>query len=217
MVNPWENLDLEIYQNYTKSIKQYQKLNQIMKGQCKSYNFKSVAIWGAGDGNGLEYLSCKRFKNIYAIDINEEYLKECENKNSNLECLHTEKIDLSDTFVELPHVNMVIADLIIEFLGVDTFISQIKNQLINNGKSSKPLKIISCVIENKKDTFDSNSKYANELTGISNIWKSVDELGLIVKLAAINFDLDLKEVYTLGNKEFIRLDFKQVKNVPDDI
>lgn len=215
MFSPWENLDLELYQNYTKDINQYQKLNQIMKNQFRAYNFKSIGIWGAGDGNGLEYLSCKRFKNIYAIDINEEFLKACELKNINLKCLHTKKIDLSNTFVDLPHVNMLVADLVIEFLGVDTFISQIKNQLINNEGSNKPLKIISCVIESKKN--NSDSKYPDEFKDIFNTWNYVDELGLIVKLSALNFDLDLKEIYTMDNKEFIRLDFKYLKHSEDDI
>lgn len=216
MFDSWENLDLFVYQNHSKDINEYQKLNQIMKAQFRAYNFKSIAVWGAGDGNGLEYLSCKRFKHIYAIDINDGFLEECKSKNSNLKCLEVKKLDLSNTFVDLPQVNMVVANLLIEYLGVDTFISQIKNQLISNESSNKPLKIISCVFENKNKAINTTSRYNYEFKDIANLWKKVDELGLIVKFSTLGYDLILKEIYTIDNREYIRLDFKKINMVDDE-
>ena len=66
MKNPWEKLDLEIYESHMSlsTVSQLQLLNKIMKSQFYSYKIDSIGIWGGG-GKGLEYISCNKFSLWY--------------------------------------------------------------------------------------------------------------------------------------------------------
>lgn len=200
MVNPWENVDLSIYEKHMRldSIAQLPLLNKIMKSQF-DYKVNSVAIWGIAGGNGLEYVSCNNFDFIYGIDINQKYLETVKERYSNLKCLYLEKIDLCDLSADLPVVEFVIANLLIEFIGLDNFIKQID-------KNSP--KYISCVIQRTtSNNFVSNSIYSEEFKNL--IHSTIERNLLINKLNKISFELILEKRYNLpNNKEFIRLDFE---------
>lgn len=77
MTNPWEEISLSDYENHMKlnSVMQLQTMNQMMKRQFSAYPVNSVMILGIAGGNGLEHIDKHKFKKIYGIDINEEYLR----------------------------------------------------------------------------------------------------------------------------------------------
>lgn len=126
MVNHWENIDLNSYEKHMSldTVAQLPLLNKIMKSQL-DYKVNSVAIWGIAGGNGLEHASCNNFDFIYGIDINQKYLEVVGDKYSTLDCLYLEKLDLCDLSVDLPSVELVIANLLVEYIGLDNFIKQI--------------------------------------------------------------------------------------------
>ena len=209
MENPWETSDLDIYESHMnlKNVAQIPLLNKIMKSQLSLDNIDFVAIWGVAGGNGLEYISCNDFKKVYCVDINIKYLDVIEKRYSYLNCLILEKLDLNDISLNLPEVNLVIANLLLEYIGLNNFTSQIKK--------IKP-KYVSCVIQiddnlNDKNNFVVDSIYSDSLKNISKLGVSIDKNDLISKMNEIEYKCILEEKYDLpSNKKFIRLDFSNL-------
>lgn len=124
MKNPWEEISLDDYENHMKlgSVMQLQSLNKMMKGQFDAYPVSSVMILGIAGGNGLEHVQKEKFEKVYGIDVNAAYLRETVSRypelNGVLECLCR---DLTDEEAELPEADMIIANLLIEYIGYERF------------------------------------------------------------------------------------------------
>lgn len=85
MKNPWTEIDLSDYENHMslESVRQLQTMSTIMKTQFYKYPIETVIVLGIAGGNGLEHIDPGKFKKVYGIDINSEYLKECEARYKN--------------------------------------------------------------------------------------------------------------------------------------
>lgn len=127
MRNPWESLDLNIYEKHMnlKNVAQIPLLNNIMKSQFSYIDIDSVAIFGVAGGNGLEHVN-NNLNKIYCIDINIEYLDAIKKRYSHLNNLIFENLDLNDSSIDLKEADLVIANLIIEYIGLNSFLTQIK-------------------------------------------------------------------------------------------
>lgn len=90
--------------------------------QLKDYDNYYITILGIAGGNGLEHINCTKTKKVYGIDINKSYLKDCRkmypNLNKILELIH---YDLAADDVILPKSDVLICNLIIEYIGEKTF------------------------------------------------------------------------------------------------
>ena len=104
------------------SVQQLQAMNQMMKGQLNQYEVQSAMILGIAGGNGLEHVDTEKLNKVYGVDINQEYLtitkKRYENLSDTLDCLC---IDLVSEAEKLPQVDMLIANLLIEYIGYECF------------------------------------------------------------------------------------------------
>ena len=119
-------------------------------------------ILGIAGGNGLEHIQKDRFDKIYGIDINSFYLQTVVQRyselNSLLECLC---IDLLNETDKLPKVDMVIANLLIEYIGYDCFQKAIVQ--------TSP-KYVSCIIQiNMEDSWVSDSPYLHAFDGLEQV------------------------------------------------
>lgn len=203
MSNPWEKVPLQDYENHMKSpsVQQLQKLNEIIKSQIYKYKISTIAILGIAGGNGLEFIDNSQIKTVYGIDINQNYLDVCKEKYKNLkDCLVLKKLDLSNLSNDLPKVDIVIANLFIEYIGIDIFIKQLSKNLPQ---------YVSCVIQkNSDDNFVSDSPYLKAFDEISLLHKDIEKTSLVKAMSTIGYSLILSEEYLLPNmKKFIRLDF----------
>lgn len=203
MSNPWEKVSLEDYENHMKlsSVMQLQKLNEIMKSQIYKYKILTAAILGVAGGNGLEHIDTSRIKTVYGIDINQNYLDVCKEKYKNLkDCLVLKKLDLSNLTNDLPSVDIIIANLFIEYIGIDAFIEQL---------SKNPPLYVSCVIQKNPDiNFVSNSPYIEAFNEISSLHRDIEKDSLVKAMRKINYNLIFSEEHILPNmKKFIRMDF----------
>lgn len=203
MSNPWEKVSLEDYENHMKlsTVQQLQKLNEIMKSQIYKYNIKKVAILGVAGGNGLEHIDSSKIKIVYGIDINENYLDTCKEKYKYLkDCLILKKLDLSNLANDLPMTDIIIANLFIEYIGIDIFIQQLS-------KNFPPY--VSCVIQKNSDiSFVSDSPYLKAFDEISLLHRDIERDSLIKAMSIIGYSLIFSEEHLLPNmKKFIRLDF----------
>ena len=210
MKNPWKSIPLSDYENHMKldSVLQLQTLNAMMKEQLTQYSVHSVMIFGVAGGNGLEHIDSSSIQHVYGVDINPDYLKICEQRFPNLQnVFHPLYLDLTQTNISLPQVDLIIANLLIEYLGYHCF---------QNAISKSHPAYVSCAIQiDESSNFISDSPYLTALDGLSSVHHSIQEDSLTASMKDIGYDLILKIQQPLPNgKKFLRLDFQRLQNAP---
>lgn len=206
MLNPFLEIPLDVYENHMSldTVQQLPILNNIMKKQLISYEVNSVMILGIAGGNGLEHIDIKKTDIVYGVDINEKYLETCRQRYTELiGHFETICIDLTKKDVELPETKLVIANLIVEYIGYDTFTYYMKMM--------SP-KFISVVIQiNEQDGFVSESPYIHTFDRVSEVHHQMEENELCNSLSEIGYSKLYREDIPLPNgKKFIQVDFMKV-------
>ncbi|MBQ8569522.1 MAG: methyltransferase type 11 [Oscillospiraceae bacterium] len=203
MNNPWSQIKLSDYENHMslESIYQLQTLNTMMKGQLSSYDTESVMILGIAGGNGLEHIDPQLHKKVYGVDVNKEYLDECSKRYPQLEKVLTLICaELSDENTLLPHAELLIADLLIEYIGYDSF-----GRILKNVRPDT----VSCIIQiNTDESFVSASPYIHVFDCLESVHHNIDENSLTECMIKNNY----KKIFSAENiltdgKKLLRLDF----------
>lgn len=206
MSNPWEEISLSDYENHMslESVNQLQTMNSIMKKQFSDYPVKTAMVLGIAGGNGLEHVSSDKFEKVYGIDINEGYLKTVEERYKGLagilECL---SIDLITEPEKLPHAELVIANLLIEYIGYEAFQKAV--QKIDP-------EYVSCVIQINTDEAQwvSDSPYLHAFDRLDEVHCQMEENELITAMEKSDYRIILNESETLPNgKALQRIDFRK--------
>lgn len=205
MKNPWEEIPLDDYENHMKldSVMQLQVLNEIMKHQLEAYSASRVMILGVAGGNGFEHISENKFEKVFGVDINSAYLKETAarypNLNGILECLC---VDLTCEFDKLPQADLVVANLLIEYIGCECF-----QKAVRHIKS----KYVSCVIQiNCGGNWVSNSPYLRVFDGIEQVHRQIDGRSLKSSMLEIGYRvIETSERLLPNGKKLARTDFER--------
>ena len=206
MNNPWEEISLSDYENHMslESVNQLQTMNSLMKKQFSGYPVKTAMVLGIAGGNGLEHVRSGELEKVYGIDINEGYLKTVEERYKDLagvlECLC---IDLITEPEKLPHSELVIANLLIEYIGYEAFQKAIKK--INP-------EYVSCVIQinTNEAQWVSDSPYLHAFDRLGEVHCQMEETELISALNKIGYCKILNELNPLPNgKALQRIDFRK--------
>lgn len=206
MSNPWEEISLSDYENHMslESVNQLQTMNSIMKKQFSDYPVKTAMVLGIAGGNGLEHVSSDKFEKVYGIDINEGYLKTVEERYKGLagilECL---SIDLITEPEKLPHAELVIANLLIEYIGYEAFQKAV--QKIDP-------EYVSCVIQINTDEAQwvSDSPYLHAFDRLDEVHCQMEENALIAAMEKTDYRIILNESEPLPNgKALQRIDFRK--------
>lgn len=205
MNNPWKDILLDDYEKHMKldSIKQLQAMNEIMKTQFEDYHANRVMILGIAGGNGLEHIQNNQFEKIYGVDINASYLQEVKNRfpnlNESLECLC---IDLVKEYEQLPTADLVIANLLIEYIGYECFQKVIQQV--------KP-KYVSCIIQiNVEENWVSDSPYLHVFDRLDEVHHQMEEKLLEKKMNEIEYRKIKTYEYPLPNgKKLVQMDYKR--------
>lgn len=203
MTNPWEEISLSDYENHMKldSVMQLQNLNQMMKDQFSAYPVSSVMVLGIAGGNGLEHIDNNKFEKVYGVDINREYLAAVTRRYSDisniLECIQLNLIEEAD---KLPKAELLIANLLIEYIGYDCFQKAVKQV--------QP-QYISCIIQiNINDKWVSDSPYIHVFDGLDEVHHQVEEDLLIQILDNIGYKKIAQIESPLPNgKKLVQIDF----------
>ena len=207
MNDPWEGISLSDYEGHMsdESVMQLQTLNGIMKDQFGSFPAESVMILGIAGGNGLEHTA--GFKKVYAVDINQSYLDAARERHGERGGV-TEylRIDLNDEYEKLPSADMIIADLLIEYIGCECFVRCVKQARAGR---------VSCVIqENIGEGYVSATKYAKAFECLDAVHRDIGREELTECMAGSGFRRVLCREYPLPNgKRLVRLDFS--REVPE--
>ena len=203
MNNPWKDVSLSDYENHMAldSVQQLQALNQMMKGQLNQYDIQSAMILGIAGGNGLEHVDAERLTKVYGVDINAEYLAATKERYKNLsgvlECLC---VDLNHEAEKLPQVDLLIANLLVEYIGYECFQQVVK---------VTEAEYVSCIIQiNTDDGFVSDSPYLHAFDELKRVHHQMEEQKLKDSMEAIGYQLIQTLEYLLPNgKKFVQLDF----------
>ena len=204
MNNPWEEISLSDYEKHMSldSVMQLQGMNQMMKGQLASYPVSSAMVFGVAGGNGLEHVDTRKFHKVYGIDINSDYLSAVKTRYQDLkdvlECLC---IDLADEAEKLPTAELLIANLVIEYIGYECFQKAVERVT--------PL-YVSCIIQIDMDEerWVSDSPYLHAFDRLDEIHHQLDEDGLSECLAQMRYRLIKRAETVLPNgKRLLQMDF----------
>ena len=203
MSNPWESIDLSNYENHMslKNVYQLQSLNRIMKEQFDSYPATSAMILGVAGGNGLEHIDRQKYIKVYGVDVNKEYLTECQFRYAHLnDIFETICADLTATNLALPNSELLIANLLIEYIGYVCFQNVVK--------TVKPI-YISCIIQiNTDNSFVSDSPYIHSFDCLDEVHHQMEEKELINHMQEIGYKFVISKENELPNgKKFVRIDF----------
>lgn len=202
-MNPWKEVALSDYENHMSldSIAQLQALNEMMRGQIYDHDVSDVMIMGIAGGNGLNHIDTAKIRKVYGVDINRDYLSKCRERFVDLgDSLVTIQADLTDESTELPHADLVIANLLLEYVGYAPFARNIQR--------IAP-KYVSVIIQiNEGEGFVSDSPYQYSFDKLNEVYHHIDSEGLTDVMAKIGYALLDKSRRKLPNgKAFERLDF----------
>lgn len=205
MKNPWEEISLSDYENHMKldSVQQLQAMNAMMKGQFTAFPVSTVMILGIAGGNGLAHIQKGQFKRVYGVDVNPAYLEEVLRRYPDLqgllECLCVNLIEESD---QLPGAELVIANLLIEYIGYACFQKAI--QRIHP-------KYVSCVIQmNLEGNWVSDSPYLHVFDRLKQVHHQMEPHVLEQAMREIDYRAIRTLEHMLPNgKKLIQLDFER--------
>lgn len=201
--NPWREIELSDYENHMKldSVMQLQTLNRMMKNQLNAYSADSVMILGIAGGNGLEHINPEKYSVVYGVDINSQYLREVEKRYKNLDgTLKCLCVDLLTEMSKLPTADLIIANLLIEYIGYDCFKAVVSHV--------KP-KYVSCGIQiNSGSEFVSDSPYVHAFDGLNSVHHQMDGDKLTQVMGDVGYKAISATEYLLPNgKSLVQLDF----------
>lgn len=174
-----------------------------MKKQFSASSVSSIMIFGIAGGNGLEHIQKGKFERIYGVDINPSYLQTVIQRypelDGFLECLCINLIDETD---KLPKADMVIANLLIEYIGYKCFQKAIRQ--VNP-------KYVSCIIQiNIEDNWVSDSPYLHVFDDLEQIHHQMEEHALENALHKIGYHSIKTLVHMLPNKKkLVQIDFER--------
>ena len=205
MKNPWEEIPLADYESHMKlaSVMQLQAINEMMIGQFNTYPVSSIMIFGVAGGNGLEHIQKDKIEKVYGVDINSSYLQATIQRYPDLsgllECLC---INLIDETNKLPKADMVIANLLIEYIGYECFQKAVR--YVNP-------KYISCIIQiNIEDNWVSDSPYLHVFDGLEQVHHQMDTYVLENTMREIGYhEIKTLEHILPNGKKLVQLDFER--------
>ncbi|WP_164173908.1 methyltransferase type 11 [Ruminococcus flavefaciens] len=206
MSNPWEEISLDDYEKHMSldSVRQLQAMNSIMQEQFNTYPAETAMILGIAGGNGLEHVSPEKFRKVYGVDINADYLRAVSERYTELsgvlECLH---IDLVNEAEKLPQAQLLIANLLIEYIGYGAF----QKAVLQTAPE-----YVSCVIQINVDDkqWVSESPYLHAFDRLDEVHHQMEEKALTAAMDEIGYSLILQRSEPLPNgKSLVRLDFKR--------
>lgn len=209
MKNPWEEISLDDYENHMSldSVNQLQTMNAIMKAQFEDFQAETAMILGIAGGNGLEHIRTDKYKTVYGIDINEDYLEKIRQRYPMLgNVLRLMCLDLTREAERLPKAELIVANLLIEYIGYKAFAEAV---------TQVGAKYVSCVIQinGEAENWVSESPYLHAFDRLDEIHHQMEETELEGEMNKIGYVCISKSASSLPNsKKLLRIDFAKSTN-----
>ena len=206
MNHPWEEIRLDDYEQHMalSSVGQLQALNLLMKDQLESCPVRTAMILGVAGGNGLEHIRKDQYDTVWGVDINEAYLQAAAERYPELrEILRCLCLDLASEPEKLPQADLVIADLLVEYIGYEAF----QKVLLQVSPAN-----VSCVIQVNTDEAEwvSDSPYLHAFDRLDEVHHQMEAVALTKAMNAIGYEEILRTAVPLPNgKQLVRLDYRK--------
>ena len=203
MKNPWEEISLSDYEAHMSldSVQQLQTMNRMIKEQFAAYPVSSAMLLGAAGGNGLEHAGKDKYETVYAVDINADYLRVIEQRFGTGGVIKCLRADLTDEECVLPQAGLIIADLLIEYIGCDAFARTVR--------AVSP-EYVSCAVQINTDEkqWVSDSPYLHAFDGLDAVHHQMHPDELAAVMGSIGYRELLRGEDPLPNgKSLLRQDF----------
>lgn len=208
MTNPWLTITYSDYENHMLEVGQAQMLNNLTESFLKKYKPKKFALIGCATGNGLEHIDNQLTKNVYAIDINPDYLQQVRIRFGNkIKNLITYCVDLQNEKLDLPNIDLAFCGLILEYVDPENVLKKIIKTLNKNGK------IVIINQQNKQTSFVTKIKYKS-LERLTKIVNEISEHEIIAVCERLNLKMIHKrEIQLNEEKSFLILTYQINENI----
>jgi hypothetical protein len=204
--HPWRGIDLDVYERHMGDprVGQLQRLHEITGEQLAAYPSRAIGVLGIAGGNGLELIDPETTDAVYGYDINPDYLAACETRYRGDfgERLHLIETRIDRT-VRIERVDLLIANLIVEYVGIDEFVAFA-------AANARSIGVLSCVIQrNNGEGFVSSTDYASSFDVLGSVSSDIDPETLTSAMSDGGFvALDRREYPLPNDKTLIRQDFR---------
>jgi len=204
--HPWRGIDLDVYERHMSDaqVGQLQRLHDITEEQLAAYPARAIGLLGVAGGNGLDLINPRTTDAVFGYDINADYLDACEARyrddlGDRLHLIET-RIDRTLT---IGGVDLLIANLIIEYVGVEEFVAFA-------AANASSIGVLSCVIQrNDAASFVSSTDYSASFDALASVSSDVDPATLNSAMSGAGFVALGRWEYSLPNgKTLIRQDFR---------
>ena len=138
--------------------------------------------------------------------MNQNYLDECQRRYCELADVFVPVcVDLLSEGLQLPNAELLIADLLIEYIGYACFQKVVR--LVDP-------RYVSCVIQiNTDDSFVSDSPYLQAFDGLNKVHHQMEENELKGAMQKIGYETGSRAEKELPNgKKLVQIDFARMKN-----
>ena len=206
MNHPWEEISLDDYEQHMalSSVGQLQALNRLMKDQFDARPVRTAMVLGVAGGNGLEHIRKDKYDTVWGVDINEAYLQAAAERypdlRGTLRCLC---LDLAKEPEKLPQAELVIANLLVEYIGYEAFLKVLLQV--------SPA-YISCVIQINADETEwvSDFPYLHAFDRLDEVHHQMEADTLTKAIGSIGYVEILRTAVPLPNgKQLVRLDYRK--------
>lgn len=119
-MKPWQQIPLADYEAHMNAaaIQQASALSSLFAEALALRKPASLAVLGVAGGNGLEHIDRDHTRRVVGVDLNPEYLAAVQERFANLPGLELHAIDLAESVIQVPPVELVHAALIFEHTGL---------------------------------------------------------------------------------------------------
>jgi hypothetical protein len=204
--NPWPEISVSDYETHMShpAVRQLQVINSMFRSQYEDYLPDKLLCIGIGTGNGLEHVRQEITGIVYGIDINESFLQTSRSRYAEkIGGLLTRLVDVNHDYFTEATVDLVIANLVLEFIELERFIGQL--ELV-----SRTGTIVSVVFQIIHDAPFVSCSGVRAINGLSGFKREVRREALEKKLQKEGFTL-IKELHHMlhDGKELVRMDFRK--------
>lgn len=183
-----------------------ERLSEISKQQIELYPISTITILNIVNGVELKNIDCSKIKMIVGVDSSEENLRICKDEYVYLkERLKFVKVDTKYNQMDnLSQTEMLIANLVIEDIGIVAFIRLLKK--INP-------EYVSCLVYNQENGKTGlRYPYGSTYPSINDDVEKIKENDFIHNMKENDYHCLRKIEYIQNNEVLIRFDFHKKRN-----
>jgi hypothetical protein len=204
--HPWLAIPLDVYEVHMSDpgVGQLQLLHEVFGRQLADTPARRLGVLGVAGGNGLDLVDLETTDAVVGYDINPDYLASCEARYRPLLGDRLRLVQASlDRSVVIEPVDLLIANLLVEYVGAEEFVAFV-------AANAERIGVLSVVVQrNGSAGFISASAQSASFDGLASVSSEVDADALSGALAAVGFTAVHGAEHPLPNgKVLVRRDFR---------